>query len=1194
MKGRLAPNPATTPIGAPRQGAPVGDFLVDDGEECHRIAGYHRLAPFLMTLASDTDLWMFITSGGGLTAGRVDADGALFPYRTVDKLHDAHHHAGPITLIRVERPGAEAILWEPFGRDGDDDPAVERFLLKNVVGSRLTFVETDHDLGLTFRYSWAACDEFGWVRTAAVEETGGRPARLEILDGLRDVLPHGAPLGLYQTASTLVDAYKRSEVDAATGMGLFSLSSGITDRAEALESLRANTVWCCGPQGFRVHLSAASVKAFRQGRQPAEEAELCGARGNYLVSFGRDLPAAGRCAWRLAADAGRDHVQVAALRERLRRTPDDASPAGLAAVVDEALRSARESLRRNVASADGIQLTARREAWTHHFANVLFNNMRGGVFWRNHDVPVDDLARFLRQRQPAVAERHQGWLASLPAAPTIGEIYEAASRTGDADLKRLCFEYLPLHFGRRHGDPSRPWNRFAIKARGQNGDRELNYEGNWRDIFQNWEALAASFPAFLPGLVAKFVNASTVDGFNPYRLTRDGVDWEVASPDDPWANIGYWGDHQIIYLLKLLEALDRHQPGALESLLEAAVFSYAEVPYRLRPYERIVADPRDTIVFDAERHERIAARAQAMGADGKLVQAPAGGVRHATLAEKLLVPTLSKLSNLVPGGGIWMNTQRPEWNDANNALVGGGVSVVTLCYLRRHLAFLAGLFARAEGTSPAVAVEVADWLDAVLAALAETAPEAAAVAGDPRARRRLLDRLGAAFTAYREKVYDHGFGGSRPVPAARMVQLCEAALRHVDAGIAANRREDGLYHAYNLLDLGGDLAQLGRLPEMLEGQVAVLSAGVLDAAGSLAVLERLFDSPLYRPDQHSFLLYPARRLPGFLARNVVPEAPALAVPLLADLLAAGETAVLARDADGVLRFHGSFGNARDLSAALDALAAQARWRDAVARDRDAVLDLFEAVFRHRAFTGRSGAMYGYEGLGCIYWHMVAKLLLATQEVILRAERDGVRPALQADLAAMYFRIRGGLGFAKDVAEYGAFPADPYSHTPLDGGARQPGMTGQVKEEILTRLGELGVRVAAGRVAFRPLLLRDDEFLDRGAVLRGYTPAGEDLSLPLEPGTLAFTHCQVPVIYRRVDGPARVRVTDCDNNVTEAGGDTLDARDSADLLARGGRLRRIDVDVPAAMLLAATTRPRGARAASPPPPPSQPTRSGRRR
>ena len=66
----------------------------------------------------------------------------------------------------------------------------------------------------------------------------------------------------------------------------------------------------------------------------------------------------------------------------------------------------------------------------------------------------------------------------------------------------------------------------------------------------------------------------------------------------------------------------------------------------------------------------------------------AGGVRLVTLAEKLLVPLLVKLTNVVPGGGVWMNTQRPEWNDANNALVGNGVSVVTLFAVRRYVGFL--------------------------------------------------------------------------------------------------------------------------------------------------------------------------------------------------------------------------------------------------------------------------------------------------------------------------------------------------------------------------------------------------------------------------------------------------------------------------------------------------------------------------
>ena len=129
---------------------------------------------------------------------------------------------------------------------------------------------------------------------------------------------------------------------------------------------------------------------------------------------------------------------------------------------------------------------------------------------------------------------------------------------GDAQLLRLCSEYLPIRFGRRHGDPSRPWNDFSIDLRDRSGDPLLSYEGNWRDIFQNWEALAFSYPEFVENIIAKFVNASTIDGYNPYRITKEGIDWEVEEPDDPWSYIGYWGrppDHLPAEAARTLERL---------------------------------------------------------------------------------------------------------------------------------------------------------------------------------------------------------------------------------------------------------------------------------------------------------------------------------------------------------------------------------------------------------------------------------------------------------------------------------------------------------------------------------------------------------------------------------------------------------------------------------------------------------------
>ena len=165
-------------------------------------------------------------------------------------------------------------------------------------------------------------------------------------------------------------------------------------------------------------------------------------------------------------------------------------------------------------------------------------------------------------------------------------------------IKRLATEYLPLKFSRRHGDPSRPWNWFSINTQNENdGSKILDYQGNWRDIFQNWEALAHAYPAFIEGMIFRFLNASTFDGYNPYRITKDGFDWEIIEPHDPWSYIGYWGDHQIIYLLKFLEFIQKHFPGKLVNSLVKNHFVYAHVPYIIKSFKDIVKDPKDTILL---------------------------------------------------------------------------------------------------------------------------------------------------------------------------------------------------------------------------------------------------------------------------------------------------------------------------------------------------------------------------------------------------------------------------------------------------------------------------------------------------------------------------------------------------------------------------------------------------------------------
>ncbi|HSR88321.1 MAG TPA: hypothetical protein VLL07_05165, partial [Pontiella sp.] len=500
------------------------------------------------------------------------------------------------------------------------------------------------------------------------------------------------------------------------------------------------------------------------------------------------------------------------------------------------------------------------------------------------------------------------------------------------ELERLYLEYMPLTFSRRHGDPSRPWNRFSIETRNPDGSKKLFYEGNWRDIFQNWEALGISYPGFFESMVSKFVNASTADGYNPYRITRDGIDWEVDDPKDPWSYIGYWGDHQIIYLLKLLEQSEAFHPGQLLELLSREIFVYANVPYRIKPYAALLANPCDSIEFDQEAHAAAMALSKAVGSDGKLLHVRDDGIYRVNLTEKLLIPLLAKLSNFIPEAGIWMNTQRPEWNDANNALVGSGVSMVTLCYMRRYLDFCIRLFSSSGNSDFAVSREVEHKFREIFDAL-QASSQHLETGFDNRQRRTLLDALGAAGEHYRQVIYKKGFSGDKTgLPVADIIAFFKLAQKYMDQTIAANRRDDGLYHAYNLMKVEADGGiSIRYLYEMLEGQVAVLSSGKLSAAESVDVLKALRASSLYRADQHSYILYPNRRLSDFMEKNCIPADGAV------------DPRIASRDCNGVLHFNPGFRNAAMLNEALLEM-------NCPEEERKKWLATYEEVFDHQSFT----------------------------------------------------------------------------------------------------------------------------------------------------------------------------------------------------------------------------------------------------
>src|SRR5260221_3380122 len=512
-------------------------------------------------------------------------------------------------------------------------------------------------------------------------------------------------------------------------------------------------------------------------------------------------------------------------------------------------------------------------------------------------------------------------------------------------------------------------------------------------------------------------------------------------------------------------------PGKLELLLMRPIFSYANVPYRIREYAALLKDPYDTIDFDWQLEKKIDTLVKARGTDGKLVLTAEGKVLHATLAEKLLTLLLAKLVNFVPEGGIWINTQRPEWNDGNNALVSKGLSVVTLCYLRRYLAFCTGLFAGSKVGEVALTTEVADLFAAIAWVLTQNRALLES-SFDDKQRRIAMDALGQAGSDYRWNYYQHGFSGKFiNVPTSKITAFLELAQHYVEHSLRANQRADNLYDAYNILHLSSDGASVSYLYEMLEGQVAILSSGLLTGEESLLLLKTMRQSALYRADQRSYILYPNRNLPGFLSKNYIDAEEVRNLALVGALMDARDQSLLVGDVNGTYHFNGSIRNARDVAGALMVLQQQPEYAAVVAAESSAIMALVEKDFNHEAFTGRSGTFFAYEGLGSIYWHMFSKLLLAAQETVQRAVASGDSKRTIDALVNAYYDIRLGSGVNKAPDVYGAFPTDPYSHTPEGQGAKQPGMTGMVKEEILTRLAELGLFIKQGTLVFDAVLLR---------------------------------------------------------------------------------------------------------------------------
>ncbi|MDZ7647327.1 MAG: hypothetical protein U5K54_09180 [Cytophagales bacterium] len=105
------------------------------------------------------------------------------------------------------------------------------------------------------------------------------------------------------------------------------------------------------------------------------------------------------------------------------------------------------------------------------------------------------------------------------------------------------------------------------------------------------------------------------------------------------------------------------------------------------------------------------------------------------------------------------------------------------------------------------------YFDSVKKTLQENQHKLSGVIND-KDRKTILDGLGIAASQYRLLIYDKSFENKRqPLLISTLQSTVDVCLTYLEHTINANKRQDDLYHAYNLMTVENDQGGIYFLPE---------------------------------------------------------------------------------------------------------------------------------------------------------------------------------------------------------------------------------------------------------------------------------------------------------------------------------------------------------------------------------------------
>jgi len=742
-------------------------------------------------------MWVFYVNRGQCICsfGIKDKDHAILEFFPANKSWQFVSSLGFRTFIKI-KSAEEISLYEPF----HNGCVNLRYRLTNSmsIGSgELVLEEENHTLGLKTRVEYFNIpnDAYaGLSRIVTVKNTGKRPKKLQLIDGLPQIVPFGTHNFFLKKLGRTIEAWMKID-NLDTDIPFYKLEVDPSDRPEVVHIDEGNFYL-----GF--HFKGTKAELIRPIVDPAA---VFGA----VTDF--SYPA--------------EFLAKANFTFPSRQVTRSKTP-GAFLLMDPELKPDGEktfySLVGQARNTKTLNILAPKITKFGYMENKLYENLKLIGNLKSEIATKSSQLRFdLYAGQTYLDNIMRGGYPEVSKSGTVFYLY--SRKHGDLERDYNKFQLQPTYFSQGNGNyrdinqnrRSDPWFNPQVKDENiiffmnliqNDGFNPLVIKGvsfRIKDNLDLHELLGVMLDTkdidklgqflkkpFTPGELIFFIEESRIRLKEGYDNFLDLILSSSLKSQEAEHGEGFWTDHWV-YNLDLIDSyLGLYPEKSNELFFGNKIFSFYDNAEVVRPRSEkyIIHNGQvrqlHSLVPDATKKEMLRKRTE----NPHLLRAKngTGEIYYTTLIAKLLCLAANKLASLDPfGAGIEMEANKPNWFDSLNGLPAlFGSSTCETFELKRLLATIKQNLENCRINEIELAEEVAKFIEELMVLFAE----GPFIYWDKSNNLKETYRYNTRF----------GFSGNETaIPVGKLITFLNEALLKVDAGLRkAFNKTQGMYYSY--------------------------------------------------------------------------------------------------------------------------------------------------------------------------------------------------------------------------------------------------------------------------------------------------------------------------------------------------------------------------------------------------------------